>query len=238
MKSKLTRNFSIPINKRAKNILLNEDAYLKTSFSTPWVISSQLNERETIFIPLRYFVRQTRQTRFIWTRKEKHYYLPLSIAIREFTNSETRLKNSSPDVRMKYSPNEGITVEKWIIFDSAMLVQTLERKHEGITSRLKESWAREMLGWSGYHRVESRNVRRNFWRTKRRVCRLDEIRAAKRERATKSCGITFSLPRWMQKRPRVYPKYRTAQISRAAPVFSPSLSFPLAAHRLKIRLPH
>lgn len=212
--------------KRAKNILLNEDAYLKTSFSTPWVISSQLNERETIFIPLRYFVRQTRQTRFPWT---KHYYLPLHFhrnsKIHKFWNAFEKFipSNSSSVVQMKNSPNQGeIAVDGkmdnfWFSDDAG-----LERKHEGITSRLKESWAREMLVGVSSSRV-TKCPAKFLKDSKRRVCRLDEIRAAKRERATttKSCGITFSLPRWMQKRPRVYPKYRTAQISRSCSRFFP-----------------
>lgn len=216
--------------KRAKNILLNEDAYLKTSFSTPWVISSQLNERETIFIPLRYFVRQTRQTRFPWT---KHYYLPLHFhrnsKIHKFWNAFEKFipSNSSPVVQMKNSPNQGE-----IAVDGKM--DNFWFSDAGVGAKARRNYIaseRKLSSWNvGRGLVSSSRVTKcpaKFLKdSKRRVCRLDEIRAAKRERATttKSCGITFSLPRWMQKRPRVYPKYRTAQISRnCSRFFPPSL---------------
>lgn len=231
--------------KRAKNILLNEDAYLKTSFSTPWVISSQLNERETIFIPLRYFVRQTRQTRFPWT---KHYYLPLHFhrnsKIHKFWNAFEKFipSNSSPVVQMKNSPNQGeITVDGkmdnfWFSDDAG-----LERKHEGITSRLKESWAREMLVGGWYHRVESRNVRRNFWRIRKDEFADSTKSARPNERGPPPRNHVELLFRCRVecKSVRVFTRnIEPRKYHGAAPVFSPPPSFPLADHRLKIHLPY
>lgn len=96
-------------------------------------------------------------------------------------------------------------------------VGTKARRNYIASERKLSSWN---LGLVGVSSSRVTNVRRNFWRTKRRVCRLDEIRAAKRERATKSCGITFSLPRWMQKRPCL------PEISNRANITSCSRFFP------------
>lgn len=53
---------------------------------------------------------------------------------------------------MKNSPNEGITVEKWIIFDSAMLVQ---RWNES-TKELQRVWKKAELvkRWVGRGIIE------------------------------------------------------------------------------------
>lgn len=95
---------------------------------------------------------------------------------------------------------------------------TLERKHEGITSRPRESWAREILGWSGYHRVESRMSGEIFEGRKDEFA--DSTKSARpNERGPRNHVELLFRCRVECKSVRVYPKYRTAQISRAAPVF-------------------
>lgn len=120
---------------------------------------------------------------------------------------------------MKNSPNEGyITGGKMDNFWFSDAAPTLERKHEGITSRPRESWAREILGWSGYHRVESRMSGEIFEGRKDEFA--DSTKSARpNERGPRNHVELLFRCRVECKSVRVYPKYRTAQISRAAPVF-------------------
>lgn len=112
-------------------------------------------------------------------------------------------------------------------------------KHEEITSRLKESWAREILDGQ-YHRVESRMFRDQRIFEGRKDEFAESTKSARPNgRATKSRNYSLPSRRNECKRGRVYSKYRTPRMPQNVFVLHVFLLFffVLPDYRQKISYP-